>query len=201
MRYEESNSLFGGLLDDEGSFLHGSRSHCCWSLGLAASSQFMLPTPSRIHRTSLVCTPVPHVTEHCKKDRASIFTSIFIPAFVSRSREATGGRADRKSTRAAIYLRPVRGEPCRRARARSAYLLVYWPRAAAISRRQHDEFVVRPCDAKDFSILDTHSARHRTLKPYLSVACSIETIATDRWRQDPTDREIYVYTLCLVICY
>lgn len=71
-------------------------------------------------------------------------------------------------TRLAIYLRPVRGEPCRRARGRSAYLFVCWPRAAAIARRQHDEFVVRPCDAKHFSILDTHSTRHGTLKPYLS---------------------------------
>lgn len=71
-------------------------------------------------------------------------------------------------TRLAIYLRPVRGEPCRCARGRSAYLFVCWPRAAAIARRQHDEFVVRPCDAKDFSILDTHSTRHGTLKPYLS---------------------------------
>lgn len=93
-------------------------------------------------------------------------------------------------TRLAIYLRPVRGEPCRCARGRSAYLFVCWPRAAAaIARRQHDEFVVRPCDAKDFSILDTHSTRHGTLKPYLSTVFIPDDISRSSFLSSPIIRQ------------
>lgn len=101
---------------------------------------------------------------------ALVFITKFISVFIYRKSKSHGARPtiNLRMTRLAIYLRPVRGEPCRCARGRSAYLFVRWPRAAAIARRQHDEFVVRPCDAKDFSILDTHSTRHGTLKPYLS---------------------------------
>lgn len=74
-------------------------------------------------------------------------------------------RRDRKFSRA-IYLRPVRGEPFRRARGRPAHLLVRRPRVAAVVRRQHDELVARPRGAKDVPVLDTHSARHRTLEPH-----------------------------------
>ena len=44
--------------------MHKSRLHCCCPVGLEASKQLASPTPSRMHRTILVCTPVPHVTEH-----------------------------------------------------------------------------------------------------------------------------------------
>lgn len=87
-RCKRSNLLFGGLIDDVGSFLHGSRLHCCWSLGFPASSQFELLTPSRIQRTSLVCTPVPHVTEHWK-NRLGIYNEIYIGIYISGSRKVT----------------------------------------------------------------------------------------------------------------
>lgn len=86
--HKRSNLLFGGLIDDVGSFLHGSRLHCCWSLGFPASSQFELLTPSRIQRTSLVCTPVPHVTEHWK-NRLGIYNEIYIGIYISGSRKVT----------------------------------------------------------------------------------------------------------------
>ena len=199
MRYKESDSLFGGLLDDEGSFLHGSRSHRCWSLGLATSSQFELPTPSRIHRTSLVCTPVPHVTEHWKIPGVGIYIDIYTGICIAESsKPLVAGQI--------VNLRDLPSTSSRWTMSVCTRSLCILARLLASSRCNCSPATrrIRCSSLRRKGLLDIGHPHRKTpnTETIFVGACSIETIAADRWRclvvgEDPTNRErvrhIYIY--------